>query len=357
MRDFRYSILVTIVGLLLAGWWGHHTTGTMAGVWAALVLALILSIMEISLSFDNAVVNASILKDMDEKWRQLFLTVGILIAVFGVRLIFPLLLVAVATSQGFIEVANMALTRPDEYSRHLMEGHTAIASFGGTFLFLVFLSFILNDAKELHWLGKFEEQMAKLGKLDSMGIFITLVVLLVLHQFLPVTPEKKMTILLAGVAGVVLYIAVDSLGSFFSSKADAAAVTGAAKRNGVMGFLYLEILDASFSFDGVIGAFAITRDVVIIMLGLTIGAMFVRSLTVHFVYRGTLQKYVYLEHGAHYAIGILGLIMFYSIYEHVPEVITGLIGVVFIVASLISSIVYKRKVEAQGISNKLGESV
>jgi len=124
-----------------------------------------------------------------------------------------------------------------------------------------------------------------------------------------------------------------------------------------MGFLYLEVLDASFSFDGVIGAFAITRDVVIIMLGLTVGAMFVRSLTVHFVYRGTLQKYVYLEHGAHYAIGILGLIMFYSIYEHVPEVITGLIGVVFIVASLISSIAYKRKVEAQGISDKLGESV
>lgn len=357
MRDFKYSILVTIIGLALAGWWGYHTSGNMAGVWAALLLALILSIMEISLSFDNAVVNASILKDMDEKWRQLFLTVGILIAVFGVRLVFPLLLVAVATSQGFVEVVTMALQQPAEYSRHLMEGHAAIASFGGSFLFLVFLSFILNDAKELHWLGKVEGQLAKLGKLDSMGIFITLSMLLVMYQFLPVSPEKKVTILLAGVAGVVLYLAVDSLGSFFGSQADAEAIGKVAKRNGVMGFLYLEVLDASFSFDGVIGAFAITRDVVIIMLGLTVGAMFVRSLTVHFVYRGTLQKYVYLEHGAHYAIGILGLIMFYSIYEHVPEVLTGLIGVVFIVASLISSIAYKRKVEALGTSGKAGESV
>ncbi len=356
MRDFRYSILVTIIGLLLAGWWGYHLSGTVSGIMAALTLAMILCVMEISLSFDNAVVNASILKDMDEKWRQLFLTVGILIAVFGVRLVFPLLLVAVATGQGFVDVGIMALQRPAEYSEHLMEGHAAIAAFGGTFLFLVFLSFILNDGKELHWLGKFEEKISKLGKLDSIGIVITLAIILALQHFMPVSPEKKMTILLAGVAGVVLYIIVDSLGSFFNSQADADAIGNTVKRNGVMGFLYLEVLDASFSFDGVIGAFAITRDVVIIMLGLTVGAMFVRSLTVHFVYRGTLQKYVYLEHGAHYAIGILGLIMFYSIYEHVPEVLTGLIGVVFIVASLISSIAYKRRLEAQGLAGNVGGS-
>ncbi|CAG0975872.1 hypothetical protein MTYP_01485 [Methylophilaceae bacterium] len=356
MRDFRYSVLVTILGLGLAGWWGYHSGGGIAGIWPALALALILSIMEISLSFDNAVVNASILKDMDEKWRQLFLTVGILIAVFGVRLVFPLLLVAVATSQGFVEVARMAVEQPAEYSRHLMDGHAAIASFGGTFLFLVFLSFILNDGKELHWLGKAEEQLAKLGKLESIGIVITLAILLALQHYLPVPAEKKMTILLSGVAGVVLYIIVDSLGSFFGSQAEADTISKTAKRNGAMGFIYLEILDASFSFDGVIGAFAITRDVIIIMLGLTIGAMFVRSLTVHFVYKGTLQKYVYLEHGAHYAIGILGLIMFYSIYEHVPEIITGLIGVVFIVASLISSIAYKRKLARLDAITSAGEA-
>src|SRR5690606_23305598 len=131
-----------------------------------------------------------------------------------------------------------------------------IASFGGTFLFLVFLSFLLNGEKELHWLGKFEAQLSRLGKLNSIGVVITLAILLALQHYLPVPVEKKMTILLSGVAGVVLYIIVDSLGNFFSSQADADAVTKTAKRSGVMGFLYLEILDASFSFDGVIGAFA-----------------------------------------------------------------------------------------------------
>lgn len=115
------------------------------------------------------------------------------------------------------------------------------------------------------------------------------------------------------------------------------------KRGGIGGFLYLEVLDASFSFDGVIGAFAITKDVVIIMLGLAIGAMFVRSMTVFLVRKGTLDEFVYLEHGAHYAIGILAVIMLVSMKFHIPEIFTGLIGVAFILASLWSSIRYKRR--------------
>jgi hypothetical protein len=103
------------------------------------------------------------------------------------------------------------------------------------------------------------------------------------------------------------------------------------------------VLDASFSFDGVIGAFAITSDVVIIMLGLAIGAMFVRSMTVFLVRKGTLDEYVYLEHGAHYAIGILAVIMLASMKWHVPELITGGVGVAFILASLWSSLQYKKK--------------
>jgi hypothetical protein len=106
------------------------------------------------------------------------------------------------------------------------------------------------------------------------------------------------------------------------------------------------VLDASFSFDGVIGAFAITTDVVIIMLGLAIGAMFVRSLTVFLVKKGTLDEFVFLEHGAHYAIGILAVIMLASMKFHIPEVVTGLVGVAFIVASLWSSIRYKKEQRA-----------
>lgn len=345
MRDFRYSFFVTFLCLGLAALWGYELKGDISGIWPALSVALILGIMEVSLSFDNAVVNASILKEMDERWRHIFLTVGILIAVFGVRLLFPLLLVAAATDQGLMQVADMAINNPVLYADYLDDGHTAIAAFGGSFLFLVFLSFIFDPEKELHWLGRLEAVLGKLGSMESIKIVVILLILLALQNFLPISQAERMTILLAGLSGVVLYVLIDSLSGFFSSQAEGDAFAKTAKRNGAMGFLYLEVLDASFSFDGVIGAFAITRDVVIIMLGLTIGAMFVRSMTVRLVYKGTLDNYVYLEHGAHYAIGILGLIMFYTIYKPVPEVITGLIGVVFIMAALFSSIVYKRRLE------------
>ncbi|MCO6427621.1 DUF475 domain-containing protein [Nitrosomonas communis] len=348
MYHFRYSIIVTIFCLGLAAWWGY-SQGGVSGILPALSIAIILGIMEVSLSFDNAVVNASVLKEMDAKWRQIFLTVGILIAVFGMRLVFPIVIVAVAAGQGVIEVSKMAINQPDVYSEHLHSSHTAIAAFGGTFLFMVFLSFLFDEGKELHWLGLIEEKLGQLGKIESIEIIIALLVLWSLQNYLPLTPEDKMTLLLSGLGGLILFVIVDSLSSFFETKEEGEAIVEAVKRNGLMGFIYLEILDASFSFDGVIGAFAITRDVVIIMLGLAIGAMFIRSMTVYLVNKGTLDEYVYLEHGAHYAIGILALIMFYSIHEQVPELFTGLVGVGFIVAAMISSLIYKNK--HQAISN------
>jgi hypothetical protein len=346
MRDFRLSIIVTLFCLGGAAIWGYHLAG-INGIWASVSIAAILGVMEVSLSFDNAVVNASILKEMDEKWREIFLTVGILVAVFGMRLLFPILIVAVATGQGMIEVFQMALNQPAIYAEHLHNSHTAIAAFGGTFLFMVFLSFLFDEGREHHWLGIIEEKLAQLGKIESIGIMVTLFVLMILQKYLPLPAEQSMTMLLAGIAGLMLYVIVDSLGSFFDTEEEEAAIASVAKRNGVMGFIYLEILDASFSFDGVIGAFAITRDVVIIMLGLAIGAMFIRSLTVYLVRKGVLDEYIYIEHGAHYAIGVLALIMFYTIYREVPELFTGLVGVAFIAASLVSSVIYKTNLKGR----------
>jgi hypothetical protein len=158
-----------------------------------------------------------------------------------------------------------------------------------------------------------------------------------------VEESQKFIVLVAGMWGLLTYIGVDALSTWMEKSEEGGVNAGElVKRGGVGGFLYLEVLDASFSFDGVIGAFAITSDVVIIMLGLAIGAMFVRSMTVYLVHKGTLEEYVYLEHGAHYAIGILAVIMLASMKFHIPEVITGLIGVAFIVASLWSSIRHKK---------------
>jgi uncharacterized protein len=340
MKYFKVSFIVAIVCLSAAFYWGFSSGGINAGI-TATTIALILGVLEVSLSFDNAVVNASVLKRMDDKWQQYFLTWGILVAVFGMRLVFPIAIVEFATGIDFMAVADMALHDSAKYAEHLTAAHVQIASFGGMFLLMVFFGFLFDSDREIHWLGYLERKFASFGKLESIEIILALSILLGMQSF--VNSGDRLTSLLAGVSGVVLFVIVDSMSALFENEEDGEEVSAAIKRGSLMSFVYLEILDASFSFDGVIGAFAITQDVVIIMLGLTIGAMFVRSLTVYLVRKGTLDEYVFLEHGAHYAIGALAGIMLVSMKHEIPEVITGLVGAIFIGLSILSSILYKRK--------------
>ncbi|QGZ41896.1 hypothetical protein IP92_04246 [Pseudoduganella flava] len=344
MKHFRISIVVTVVLMVLAGWWGYAHGGP-HGLLNALWITGVLGVMEVSLSFDNAVVNASVLKDWNAFWQKLFLTVGILVAVFGMRLIFPLAIVAVATGLDLLQVWGMATTTPDEYSRHLMDVHAEVAAFGGAFLLLVFLNFLFDEEKDVHWIGWFEEKAGKLGT-ESLSILLALLAVAVCVELVP--PAKRFSVLYAGVVGIAIYVGVGWLSSLLEEDEEEAARLGKAIQRGSLGgFLYLEVLDASFSFDGVIGAFAITNDVVIIMLGLAIGAMYVRSLTVYLVHKGTLDEFIYLEHGAHYAIGILALIMFASVKYEIPEWFTGLSGVAFIAVSLYSSLKYRKQMVMQ----------
>ncbi|MGO4379358.1 DUF475 domain-containing protein [Pseudoduganella sp. RAF19] len=344
MKHFRISFLVSFICLAAAGWWGYQHTGW-TGALSALWIALILGVMEVSLSFDNAVVNASVLKTWDAFWQKLFLGVGIIIAVFGMRLLFPLVIVAVAANLSVPEVWSLAINDPKSFSMHLTNHHAEVAAFGGMFLLMVFLNFLLDHEKELHWLGNVERKLGALGKVSSISVMVALGILL--GSLSIVDEAQKLIVLVSGIWGVLIYVAVDALSSFLEKEEEGGGNVGEmVKRGGIGGFLYLEVLDASFSFDGVIGAFAITSDVVIIMLGLAIGAMFVRSLTVYLVHKGTLDQYVYLEHGAHYAIGILAVIMLASMKFHIPEVVTGLIGVAFIAGSLWSSIRHRNKEKA-----------
>ena len=354
VQHFRFSFIFTLVCLGLAAWWGL-THGPAAGVdtmFKVLLITAILAVMEVSLSFDNAVVNASVLRHWDEFWKTMFLTIGILVAVFGMRLVFPLLIVGVTADMSMVEVAQLALNDPKSYSEKLMAHHAEIAAFGGLFLLLVFLNFLFDDEKDTHWFHWLEHKLANLANVPAMSVFIALIALLVMVS--AVEGETKLVVTLAGIWGIVVYVGVKALGHLLEStnseeddeKADS-AVSGNIVKAGIGGFLYLEVLDASFSFDGVIGAFAITNDVVVIMLGLAIGAMFVRSMTIYLVEKGTLEAYVYLEHGAHYAIGALAVIMLFSgTGVHVPEVVTGLIGVAFIVWAVISSIQYNKTQQA-----------
>ena len=322
----------TIVCFGLAFWYGMNATMPLMSVMALIV---ILTLLEVSLSFDNAVVNASVLKDMDEKWQGYFLTWGILIAVFGMRLVFPIAIVAVTADLNPFAVIDLALDEPELYSVALSDSHVQVTSFGSMFLLLTFLKFHFDEGKTVHWVEIIEERLVAIGKLESVEIVIAILVLISFQSVLP--EEHRIDSLIYGLSGIVLFVSVDSVSNLINP-----TTTGAITRNGVMGFIYLEILDASFSFDGVLGAFAITNDIVIIMLGLAIGAMYVRSLTVYLVKQGTLQEFAFLEHGAHYAIGALAIIMLVSLKVEIPEVLTGMIGITFIALSLISSVLYNR---------------
>ncbi len=355
MKHFRFSIVFTIICLALSAYWGY-SHGINAGVSTmlnALAITAILAVMEVSLSFDNAVVNASVLKHWDPFWKMLFLTVGILVAVFGMRLIFPLLIVAVTADMGMVEVAKLALNDPKEYSERLLTHHAEISAFGGMFLLLVFLNFIFDDEKDTHWFQWLEKRSAQIASVPAISVFLALIALLVMAA--NVDDQHRLVVTMAGIWGIVVYIGVQVIGNLLESSQEDdedeaqgnAEVAKTIMKGGIGGFLYLEVLDASFSFDGVIGAFAITNDVVIIMLGLAIGAMFVRSMTIYLVEKGTLDAYVFLEHGAHYAIGALAIIMLGSgTGWHIPEIVTGLIGIVFIVWAIISSISYSRREQA-----------
>ena len=337
MKEFRISFLVTALCIGIAGWWGTQHS---MGLWTALWLVTVLAILEVSLSFDNAVVNAGVLKDMSEFWRQAFLTVGILVAVFGMRLVFPIVIVSFSGGISTMDTIQMALNEPTQYSQVLTAAYPVISSFGGMFLLLVFLNFLFDSNKETHWLGALEERLTKIAKFNEISVFIALCAIFSTRWWVPEAEQSR--VFVAGVLGLLLYLAVDAVGALFENEEEGDAAVKTIQRSGFASFLYLEVLDASFSFDGVIGAFAITKDVVIIMLGLAIGAMFVRSMTVYLVNRGTLSEYIYLEHGAHYAIGALAAIMLLGTRVHVPEVITGLIGVAFIGAAVWSSLRHRK---------------
>ena len=360
LRIFGFSAAATALTLL-----GGLVLG---GPQVFLILA-ILVVLEVSLSFDNAVVNAKILVRMSPFWQTIFLTVGIAIAVFGMRLIFPLLLVGVTASLGPIEVIELALAGgegPDSYAGRLEEAHPAIAGFGGMFLGMLFLDWVFQD-RDIKWLNWVEKPLARIGKLDQVAVVAASAGLVAASTYL--AGDRSTTVMVSGLLGIVTYLLVNGLGTLFEEQgmdqaegseeeeAVSKAVEGktgpseTAKATGKAGFflfLYLEVLDASFSFDGVVGAFAISQDIFIIAAGLGAGAFWIRSLTVYLVRKGTLENYVYLEHGAHWAIGALAVLLFVTIRFEVPEVVTGLIGVGFIIVAFANSILRNRKLDKAG---------
>ncbi|OBI30409.1 hypothetical protein A5709_24275 [Mycobacterium sp. E1386] len=348
LRIFGISLLVTVAALM---------AGYAHGGLKDLFLLLVLATLEVSLSFDNAIINAAILKQMSPFWRRMFLTVGILIAVFGMRLVFPLLIVWATAGLDPVRAMELALHPPQHgalefpdgspsYEKLIAAAHPQIAAFGGTFLLMLFLDFIVYD-RDIKWLKWIEAPFARIGRLGQVSVAVAVVALVLVGTRLTHSSDEGQTVLTAGLLGLVTYLVVNGLSrAFRPPDLEAVSAGTAVGKAGFTLFLYLEVLDAAFSFDGVTGAFAITSDPIVIALGLgLVGSMFVRSITIFLVKQDALDRYVYLEHGAHWAIGVLAVIMLLSVNPHyqVPEPITASVGVVFIGAALSWSVLRNRR--------------
>ena len=349
LKHFRIDFIVAAIVLVIAFFYGGID---------ALTLTAILIVVEIVFSFDNAAVNAKYLEKMNEFWQKMFLTVGVLIAVFGMRLVFPFVIVCLSGKITPVEAVSLALERgdpeePGTYGYILDKAHPSIAAFGGMFLLLLFLQFMFDQDKEVHWLGPIERALQRIGALDMLSVVVAGIGLLLAGQFLA-TEQEKATVLFSGILGIVLFLAVNGMSSVmedreaakdeeFERETNARGVVLLAGKAAFSLFLFLEVLDATFSFDGVIGAFAITPDPVIIAMGLGVGALAVRSLTVYLVRNGTLAEYKFLENGAHWAIGALAVMLILTIKIDLGEVVIGGTGIAFILAAWITSIRSNKK--------------
>jgi len=330
IRYVRFPLALSAIGLaLVLGFQG------LQAAWLTLVLLL----LEISLSFDNAIVNARVLDRMTPGQQKFFLTWGLVIPVFGVRFLGPLVMVALAGQVGLGEALDAALHHPDHYRELLEIAEPRILAFGGMFLLMVFLHYFFDDAKTLHWWTSLEKRLSAAGRIEALEVAVALIVLLVLVAIAP--DQMRGDLMVCGVLGVVLQLLATALADAFGDEAQAGARVAAG--GGLASLLYLELLDASFSLDGTIGAFAITQNIILIVVGLGLGALFIRSLTLLLTRERALDELIYLEHGAHYAIGALGLLMLVGIplaahQVHLPEWLSGLVGIVLLAIALVDSI-------------------
>lgn len=320
IRSFIVPIIVTLFALAAVGAWGGLK---------ALFVAALLVVLEITLSFDNAVVNAKVLRDMSEKWQTRFLTWGIFLSVVVTRAFLPILIVSISTGVSAVVIAKLALNDPTHYAELLKSAHVIISTFGGTFLTLVGLRYFLDEEKDVHWIEFVEKRLARWGTIESGVIGITLFILFIIALVLP---EQRTEILFSGLAGALVFVFLQGIISVFGAESIRLG------RSGLAFFLYLNVLDAAFSLDSVVGAFALSTQIPVVIAGLGAGAIFVRSLTVYMVRHKVLEQLVYIEHGAHWAILGLAGAMLSDLFIDLPEPITGLIGLTLVTLAYVSSI-------------------
>ncbi|MGF7228974.1 MAG: DUF475 domain-containing protein [Candidatus Saccharibacteria bacterium] len=311
------------------------TVGWKMGI-SSLFTVIVLTILETTFSADNAVVNSKVLTTLSPKWQKIFMTLGVFIAVFIVRFALPILMVKLSAGISVHQVLDLALHHPHEYAHQLSKAEPAINAFGGAFLIMIALSYFIDYHKKTHWLPFLEKYLGKLGRFDNVTVFIMLLASLALYA--TVDPSHHAVVFMATIVAMTLHIGLELLDAIIGKAEDQTSVKHKVGWAAFAAFAYLEILDASFSLDGVIGAFALTSSVILIIAGLGAGAVWVRAMTVHLVKSQALSKYIYLEHGAHWAIAFLGGVMLLKLYHiTLPEWFVGSLGLVFIGLAIVWS--------------------
>jgi uncharacterized protein len=334
LKIYWFAAAATVLIWSLVGW--------KLGL-AALLTTVVLSLLEVTFSADNAVVNSKVLVTMSPLWQTLFMTVGIFFAVFVVRFALPIFVVMITADLGFKDVLDLALNHPHEYESHLHVAEPAISAFGGTFLLMIAFSYFIDYQKQTHWVGFLERRLGKLGRFDNITVFLMLLASLVI--FFTVGAEYHTTVLISSIIAMALYIGLELVSAAMGDEQQRHAVKVKVGWAAFAAFMYLQVLDASFSLDGVIGAFALTNSVIIIMAGLGAGAVWVRAMTIHLARAKMLSKYIFLEHGAHWAIAFLGAIMLLRLYHiELPEFVIGTLGIGVITVSVVSSIRHNKRV-------------
>lgn len=340
LRYFRYAIGLSVLMFAALAF-------TEGGV-ALLPMAMVLAIMELAVSFDNAIVNAKVMERMSPFWRQAFITVGIFIAVFGMRFYLPIQIVSWLGGLSLVEASSLAYADPGRFAQILISSHAIVSGFGGAFLMMIFLKYFIDSEREGRWLPGVESVLRHLGHLEGIQILVTGGAAGLIASLVP--EGKGVPFFIAAMAGIGTHIAVDlvkeGLEAIDLRMQERSGKTGAAA-GGLGMFLYLEIFDASMSFDGVIAAFAMTNNILVVAVGLGVGAVFVRSLTLLFYDTKSLAEYRYLEAGAFWAIGGLSVFMFAAVVAHVPEWLISAYGGSVIILAFIHSVVANRRDSAK----------
>lgn len=339
MRIFGFAHLVTIAALV-----GAFALGGLQ----SLIIVALLGVLEVAVSFDNAIVNATVLARMDRYWQRMFMTVGVLIAAVGMRLVLPLIIVSIGAHLAPWRAVDLAYSQPDHYHALLITAQPGIAAFGGVFLLMIAIEFF-REGREVHWWPAVERRLPAL--LGRKGAPQAIALLFTVVAGATVAAGTRERVLIGSLLGLACYQGIHMISERVADRADA---DGASRprstvqgRGALLLFIYLELLDATFSMDSVMGGFSVTVDIALITIGLAIGAAYIRALTVYVVRKGVLEEYRYLEHGAYYSIGLLAVLMLWEVWRDVPDWLTASTGAVVIVAAWIASMLAVKRQRAE----------